>query len=44
MDGPKTKIPVWLGWPCFTKKVQSKKPRPSTLPSKSVLAAGKISS
>jgi hypothetical protein len=35
---------LWLGWPCLTKKNQSKQPRPSTPPSKSVLAAGKTSS
>jgi hypothetical protein len=35
---------LWLGWPHLTKKIQSKKPRPSTPPSQSVLAAGKMSS
>jgi hypothetical protein len=35
---------LWLGWPYLTKKIQSKKPRPLTPPSKSVLAAGKMSS
>jgi hypothetical protein len=35
---------LWLGWPYLTKKIQSKKPRPSTPPSQSVLAAGKMSS
>jgi hypothetical protein len=34
---------LWLGWPYLTKKIQSKKPRPSTPPSESVLAAGKMS-
>jgi hypothetical protein len=28
---------LWLGWPCLTKKIQPKKPRSSTPPSKSVL-------
>jgi hypothetical protein len=37
-------ITLWLGWPCLTKKIQSKKPRPSTPPSKSFLAAGKTRS
>jgi hypothetical protein len=35
---------LWLGWPYLTKKIQSKKPRPSRAPSQSVLAAGKMSS
>jgi hypothetical protein len=35
---------VWLGWPYLTKKMQSKKPRPPTPPSKYVLAAGKMGS
>jgi hypothetical protein len=35
---------MWLGWPHLTPKMQSKKPRPSTPPFESVLAAGKMSS
>ena len=41
---PSMQLAPWLGWPRLTKKIQSKKPRPSRPPSKSVLAAGKISS